>query len=54
VSIHNTQPKNYDVLGKPPRSPETKAIELGLWMSLQSIIWSKHRDECIHNNAIAY
>ena len=47
---------DYNIIVKyqPAHSPETNALDLGLWMSLQSKVEAEHRDKCTNCNAIAH
>ena len=40
---------NIQIIQQVPRSPETNVLDLGIWMSLQSAVESKHWGKC--NNA---
>lgn len=52
--INILKEKNIEIIWQCPRSPETNALDLGIWMCLQSVVTKVHRlCRCSHI-ALAY
>jgi len=45
---------NIIVVWQCPNSPETNLLDLGIWMSLQSLVKKIHKCRRVHPNVLAY
>ena len=45
--------KNIEVIWQVPRSPETNMLDLGVWMSIQSVVQRVHFNRRCHHDALA-